>query len=284
MNSDQATRVRNAIDQGDIEIQPLEGGQFRVKDKYVVDPDEPSCDCPDHEYRNMDCKHIIRVWLELKWGNIQRLDDGEAPDGETDRPPKPDALTPKLGAIPDRIRDKSQWVAWMFDWHVNEDDTGRWTKVPVDVEGGGFASSTDSETWTGFDAAVEYYERSWTDTAGIGFVVSEEDPVVGIDIDDCRDPESGDIDEPIYDLIKQTDSYAEVSPSGTGVRVFVLGTWPLEENQSDLAAGDAHIEVYEWGRYLTVTGHHIDATPTDIQRSDETIDMYAYVMDPSYDK
>ena len=54
------------------------------------------------------------------------------------------------------------------------------------------------------------------------------------------------------------DSYAEVSPSGTGVRVWVVGTLAglLPSGKEGRRRGP--IEVYDGGRYLTVTGHRLN--------------------------
>jgi primase-polymerase (primpol)-like protein len=42
----------------------------------------------------------------------------------------------------------------------------------------------------------------------------------GLDLDDCRDPESGDVAEWALWTTRQLDSYAEVSPSATGLKAL----------------------------------------------------------------
>lgn len=61
--------------------------------------------------------------------------------------------------------------------------------MPIVPGSGDYASATDPETWWSFDEALEYAESE--DPAGIGFVFTDEDSFVGIDLDDCRDPETG---------------------------------------------------------------------------------------------
>lgn len=63
-------------------------------------------------------------------------------------------------------------------------------------------------------------------------------------------------------------SYSEVSPSGTGIRVFVRGKLP----KGARANHDAGIEVYDSGRYLTVTGHAIDGYPVEVKARQEEIE------------
>ncbi|MEE6209482.1 hypothetical protein U3A55_04815 [Salarchaeum sp. III] len=44
-----------------------------------------------------------------------------------------------------------------------------------------------------FETALEYTETEHAD--GVGFVFTDDDSIVGVDLDDCRDPETGDVDE-----------------------------------------------------------------------------------------
>lgn len=277
MNEDQYNRAKNSISE-EMEIEHLGDGEYEVKGKYVVNPIENTCECPDHEYRGYTCKHLLRLALEIQWENVP------APGSEK-KATRPNPLQPLYERVPDTLTSMDHWVCWVNQRDSNPDHEKDWTKVPIDVNDGGFASSTDSDTWTTFEEAKHYDGHDTSDrTDGVGFVVSEDDPIIGIDIDDCRDPDSGELHEGIADIVDSIDSYMEVSPSGTGLRIFVKGDWPLGENQSDLIAGEGvSLEVYEWGRYLTVTGYHIDGTPTDVTESQSTIDFFASIIDPGYD-
>lgn len=276
MNDDQHTRVDNAIGE-EMDIEHKSGNTYRVKDKYDVDPVNKTCECPDHEYRGYICKHLHRVNIELFLENIEQPDDGN----EVTRP---NPLEPLYERVPDSLQAMEQWVCWVNQRDDNPDHEKDWTKVPIDVTSGGYASSTDSDTWTTFEEARHYDADAETErTDGIGICVSEDDDLIGIDIDDCRDPDSGELVAGVADLIEKIGSYTEVSPSGTGLRVFVRGEWPVGSNQTDAIAGKGvELEVYEWGRYLTVTGYHVDGTPKDVTDDEDTIDLFAEIMDPSY--
>ena len=263
LDAEKAKRVQSAMDE-QMDIEPLAGGNFEVKGKYEVDPDNKTCECPDYEHRDIECKHIVRVTLELMWENISRLD-------EQGRPPKPDVIEPDFEQVPRLLKSMDHWVCWEQKIHENKDGTQRWTKVPIDVHTGSFASSTDSDTWTDFETAKAYCQDDSNSTCGIGFCVNEDDALVGVDFDDCRDPVSGNIDETVKTALDHMATYAEVSPSGTGVRAFALGELTTESNQADLT-DEAHIEVYEFGRYLTVTGQQIGPVG-DVQWDETGIEM-----------
>jgi len=101
--------------------------------------------------------------------------------------------------IPETICEREQWVCWK-----KTQRDGNTTKIPVTPGGGGFASSTDPETWAGFEIALEYARTGKAD--GVGFVFTDDDPIVGVDLDDCRDPETGEVDSEAQDIIERLDS------------------------------------------------------------------------------
>ena len=156
-------------------------------------------------------------------------------------------------AIPEALAERTQWICWRA-----EDRDGKTTKIPVDPATGGFASTTDDRTWAKFEQALECAATDVAD--GIGFVFTATDPLVGIDLDDCRDPETGRPLEPAVTIIKQLESFTEVSPSGTGYHVIVEGELPRGRNRR------GPIEMYEESRFFTVTAEHVDGTPTSIER------------------
>jgi len=132
-----------------------------------------------------------------------------------------------------------------------------------DTGGWGFASSTESETWASFEAALEYTETAHAD--GVGFVFTDDDPIVGVDLDDCRDPETGDVDDAALDIIERLDSYTEVSPTGTGYHVLIRGELPEGRNRR------GSVELYDTARFFTVTGDHVERTPTRVARRQDAL-------------
>ena len=72
-------------------------------------------------------------------------------------------------------------------------------------------------TWRTFEEAVQALESGRYD--GIGFVFCSADPFAGIDLDGCRNPESGEISPWARKIISSVkEGYVEISPSGLGVR------------------------------------------------------------------
>ncbi|MDY6777746.1 MAG: hypothetical protein SVU32_03710 [Candidatus Nanohaloarchaea archaeon] len=155
--------------------------------------------------------------------------------------------------VPEALKAAERWVCWR-----TEDRDGTETKVPVDPAGGGYASVADPGTWTGFDAAFARY-RAEDAVDGVGYVFSIEEPYAGVDLDDCRDPETGDVEAWARDVVERLDSYTERSPSGTGLHVLVEGAVPDGGNRQD------GVELYDRDRYFTVTGDHVAGTPATVE-------------------
>ncbi|EMA56996.1 phage NrS-1 polymerase family protein [Halorubrum kocurii] len=166
---------------------------------------------------------------------------------------------PTADALPEALTERNQWVCWR-----THERNGTPTKVPIVPETTQFASTTDPDTWRRFQTAREAV--SVTGMAGVGFVFTADDPLIGIDLDDCRDPETGEPTDWAAAIIDQLDSYTEVSPSGTGYHILVTGTLPDGRNRA------GNLELYDRSRFFTVTGDHVADTPRDIHERTDAIE------------
>lgn len=155
-----------------------------------------------------------------------------------------------LDRIPAEMKQVPQWVLWRLE----KDRTGRLTKIPYRPNERR-ASSTDPETWTSFAEALDAYRAGGFD--GVGFVLTE--GLVAWDLDDCIDPETGEIQSWATAIVEAVDSYTEITPSGQGLRIIARATLPLAGRRT----GD--VEVYQSKRYITVTGRHFPGTPETIE-------------------
>jgi primase-polymerase (primpol)-like protein len=187
----------------------------------------------------------------------------------------PVALPVRLDGLPAALTERRQWVAWRFEWvaEAKADAGGRWTKVPVNVHTGGRASSTNPAQWAPFGDALAYADTHGL--PGVGFVFAAEDPFCGIDLDTCRDPDTGDLDAWAGAIVADLDSYAELSPSGTGVHVIVAAALPVTSGRRK-----GRLEMYHAARYFTMTGHRLPEAPATVRRRQGAVDaLYAVTFD-----
>jgi hypothetical protein len=173
----------------------------------------------------------------------------------------PKGLEVEHSNIPDELKTLDQWVGWRWK-QIGE----KWTKVPYDLKTRGNASSDDRSTWAAY-AETKGHEN-------IGFMFSEDDSFCGVDLDKCLDPETGEITRTAQSIIRRLGSYSEVSPSGTGVKVFLRGTIPGLRRKNP----ERNIEVYDRLRFFTVTGHKLPSSPSIIRGEQESIDaLYGWL-------
>ena len=152
------------------------------------------------------------------------------------------------------LKQIPRWVLWRFV-EIGDEDNKRWAKMPMQTSGQS-ASSTNPAHWTDFLSIQAAYESSHGKYDGIGFVFSDEDNLIGVDLDDCYDTtQSRFINAALQHIADQVQGYMEISPSGTGVKIFTRANLPA--SHVDHAMG---LEIYPKSRYFTVTGHHISGT------------------------
>lgn len=178
-------------------------------------------------------------------------------------------------------------------WRHETRDGGKRTKVPVKVTGHGMARSNDPRTWGTLRQAREGLMAGGFD--GIGIMLGEVGDgisLIGLDLDLCRNLETGEIADWAQRLIQRFDTYGEVSPSGTGVKLYLLvrGKLPGERREVTVdapvppgAEGSGHsapeIGLYPNGRYFAVTGLHVEGTPLEIRDCTDAAFALAKEMD-----
>lgn len=166
--------------------------------------------------------------------------------------------------IPIQLKERPQWVNWRWEQRVNK-LTGelKRTKPPYQPSGT-HAESDNPKTWVSFAECLAAYQRGGFN--GIGYVITKEDGLVGVDLDHCRDQETGIIAPWALSIVERLNSYSEISPSGTGLRIFIQAKLPPRDRKL------GHFEVYDSGRYLTITGNHLEGNPYTIEERQNVLE------------
>ena len=159
-------------------------------------------------------------------------------------------ISPITENIPEQLAERPQWVCWCLE--VRD---GKPTKVLYTPGTQRWASSTDLMTWATFEEAVGAYKAAEPITYdGIGFVFCSADPFVGIDLDNCRDPETSMITPWAKKVLSSVqEGYAEISPSATGIHIIIKGV-VREGGIQKKVPPNGKIEMYSRDRFFTVTG------------------------------
>jgi DNA-binding MarR family transcriptional regulator len=164
-----------------------------------------------------------------------------------------------LGIPPRWLRLKKVWCPWRYE--EPETPGGKPKKVPYQTRGRApqEAKSNDPLTWSTYDDAQSIYEASqgWKyPFDGIGMMC--DGSFVGIDLDHCRDKDTGEWSDQALDIVARFASYTYITPSGEGLRIIIHAKKP----GTHCRRGD--IEIYEEKRFFTWTPEQLAGTPDEL--------------------
>jgi KaiC/GvpD/RAD55 family RecA-like ATPase len=195
------------------------------------------------------------------------------------------AKSPKRSAFPDfagitlnHLAPLPVWLAWQ-----NELLPGRKRPAKVPYAASMCRAATDDPaTWGTKEQAIQLYKQLPLPCGdgGLGLVLTDIGGgywVCGIDLDTCR-AEDGSIAGWATEIIEPFASYTEISPSGTGVKIFfILKTGDLAGLRNEIGnqhkktwsrGGGEHppaIELHLSNSYFTITEQHVEGTPQELR-------------------
>lgn len=179
---------------------------------------------------------------------------------------------------------RGRFCLWRY-----EERNGRRTKMPYNPETLTPAESNHPTTFTKFEVAAKQYEQHRDRFNGLGFRLDGD--FCAIDIDHCRNKETGELTPEAREVVELLDRYTEASPSGEGIHVFFTARRlaravsdrtgrPCETDEQLAAAYKSRwytrkktFEFYArfTNRYMTVTGDALEGyggNLMDIDRGD----------------
>ena len=179
---------------------------------------------------------------------------------------QPYVLPVVLDDIPAQLIERDQWVLWSM-----EKRAGKWTKPPISIHTHGMAKSNAPATWATFEKVRPAVSSGAY--AGLGYVFSVDDPYFFLDLDHCRDPDSGAIAPWALAYLEGFyGTYIEVSPSGTGIKVIGEGVLPGTQHTKSVGENGAKIEMFDQVKYSTITGHRLDGAAHDVMPCQAALD------------
>jgi len=174
-------------------------------------------------------------------------------------------------ALPTALKHFAPQELWVI-WRWKKTKKGKWTKPLYQARAPKQnAKSNDPSTWAPFDAALTAYGSGQAD--GIGLCLLNTNLGV-FDADDCRNSSNGALEPAAQRLIKRANTYTEITPSGTGLRIIgVCHGAKIHRKQSVPNANGMSIESYRKAeRYITVTGDALPGTASQLTDIDALMD------------
>lgn len=137
-------------------------------------------------------------------------------------------------------------------WTFGHGRDGRLTKLPRTVDGQP-CSWQDPKSRASFTDVAAGYRARYTPGShlwGIGYVFAD-DRYFALDLDGCRQPDTGQLTDFARDMLGAFPTYCEISPSAEGLHIIGSCRGPKPPNFKNLKAGVELIST----TFLTLTGH-----------------------------
>jgi hypothetical protein len=166
--------------------------------------------------------------------------------------------------------ERPQWCVWRW----TQNGAGSWQKPPFQAkQPDRHASTTDPGTWATYPEAIAAVQAGHAD--GITYILTENDPLAAIDLDHCRNADTGSIAAWCQNFIgKAGTGYVEVTPSGEGVRIWGTAAGECLNRKFGLEIDGKNVGVELFRRTnkaLTVTGHALNGA-AELSNVDRVVD------------
>lgn len=172
--------------------------------------------------------------------------------------------------LPKELTDKQNWLVWRF---VQKPGKKKRDKLPFYANGiprnGTQGSAEDRASLATYQRALQACEAGRYD--GIGFAILEGCGVSALDLDRCI--VDGKIDPRVEPLTNGT--YSEISPSGSGLRIFFTGgnlpnAKDVNEYRTD---GKFDLECFSGNGFVTVTGNRLNDVPDTLREVTAEVEL-----------
>jgi primase-polymerase (primpol)-like protein len=164
-----------------------------------------------------------------------------------------------------------QFLTWRL---IQKPDKPKPDKVPFDAKTCNFASVSDPSTWCNYAYAIASYNKGGYD--GIGFVFTDNDPFIFLDIDDCII--DGVIQNHALQVIQALPSFAwETSQSGKGLHgIGKVADKAIFKAKANRWKG---FEFYSQGRFVAFGKHNWSRLDMPLVSNTETAYLLDYIPD-----
>ena len=197
----------------------------------------------------------------------------------------PPSVSTKFHQLPAPLRPLPRWVLWKF---VYKPEQSKWTKVPYSPHSHQLFTRKLEEC-SNLELAQRVLMNHGKRFSGVGVSAVLEDGLLYLDFDKCLEDgkiKSPELEKFIFDL----GSYTEVSPSGLGLRVIAktpqdLGRWNENQKRTEREVPRScelftceGVEVWNDGKYATLTGNLYRQDLAEIRQNDEVLSRLREMM------
>ena len=173
--------------------------------------------------------------------------------------------------VPPELWEFPAWLTWHWQWDPNKQ---KWTKRPKTIvrdDETGKRSYNIAHCLRPLSVVLSFLDTRPKWGLGISFHANKPYPIVGIDLDDCRNPKTGKLTDRARQIVEEINSYTEISVSGKGLHILARAEIPRSPKKRGPKNEGRKIELFGPTGYLTFSGWRLEGSPTDLQSRQEAI-------------
>jgi primase-polymerase (primpol)-like protein len=170
-----------------------------------------------------------------------------------------------LEGIPDELKDLRGWLYWVGG------------KVPKTLWDDPATGKSNHNNPACLASLPEVLERigQFRCRHGLAFSFRPEFGLTYVDLDDCRDPATGELTLFAAEIVRRLNSYTEVSIGRKGLHIVARGQVPKPRMHTKRNWAGRQIEMKPHSFYMTVSGDHLAGTPRTVEeRQAELMQIY----------
>jgi len=185
--------------------------------------------------------------------------------------------------VPESLKEHEHWVLWGLDEKGRKRPLAPW--IRGDLYPAKWGESAPERPETDWETAYRHWRNREGYSAPTGMNASEtlpaplllhepiDPPLMLVDFDDVRDPETGEVTDEVADIVERLGAFCEISQSGEGLHLFVRAELPGGLGKFIASLHDTgDIELYDHGRAVGATWDHVDGTSTVVPEAQETVE------------
>lgn len=185
--------------------------------------------------------------------------------------------------VPDDIKPYNHWVLWGVDGQGRKRPLAPW--IRGDLYPAKWGQDAPKRPETDWETAHRYWRNREAYSAPNGIDVDDilpaplllhdpiDPPLMQVDFDDVRDPDTGEVTDEVHDIVETLGGYCEISQSGEGLHVFVRAELPGGLGKFIAPLADkGEIELYDHGRAVGATWNQVEESPTEVPNCQDKVE------------
>jgi hypothetical protein len=168
--------------------------------------------------------------------------------------------------LPAELKSHNRWGLFKKIW---DEKKQKYDKIPYSALTGQMGNFFEKDKGANYKTACNLFRKNPAEWGGIGYGFNKEYGFTGVDLDNCIDPATDEIEPWAVEICEKLHSYTEQSLSGNGLHIVVRWTMPARsDNKEGIHVNP--VEIYSGKHFFAMTGLSLSDYPDEPRDADLT--------------